>query len=112
MADEAEEDILFDEEEIRDTNTHYSDIGDCRGFKSKTVLIYNDLDQTVTLQMQGSRDRDFNRPINISSSFTVPANSTSYQTCTDYFPFGRITAKCDTAPTTGSLTVVVVKDVV
>jgi len=95
----------FDGEEIRDTNAHNSVVIYNGDFTIKTIIIENELDQTVTFQCQGSANSDFSNLFNIGSTWDVSASTNTYQTCTSYFPYWRVVAQCGTAPTSGSLTV-------
>ncbi len=51
----ASETQIFDNEVIRDTNAHNSDIGDCGYFNVITAWIENGLDQNVSVQIKGNR---------------------------------------------------------
>ena len=96
---------VFDEEEIRDTNTHNGTTIYLGEFRLKTIIIENELNQQVTLQCQGSAHSDFSNNFNIGNSWNVAASTDTYETCDSYFPYMRLTATCATAPTSGSLTV-------
>jgi glutamate synthase domain-containing protein 3 len=102
-------DEVFGAEAIRDTNDHDSIVSDNTKFAPKTVFVENGLDQTVTIQMQGAAIEDFSEFVDIGNSFNVSATSNDYQTITDYFPFVRARATCSTSPTTGGLTVCILK---
>lgn len=106
---QAAEDQVFNALAIRDTSDHYSSVSANIGFTPKTILIENDLNQSVTLQCEGSRYSDFSRFVEIGNGFVVTATTDDYQTATDYFPFIRIKATCSTAPTSGDLTVYIDK---
>lgn len=86
---------------IRDTNSHTSSVSNNIGYRVKTLIVTNGLDQTVTKQCQGSRDNSI--WFNIGDSFTIVAGATVYQTCETYFPYIRALASCTVAPTTGTL---------
>ena len=92
---------VFDLEAIRDTAVHNSISSDNSQFHLKTIVISNGLNQTVTLQVQGSRDNS--TWINIGSTFDVAASTNTYQTSDTFFPFMRITAICSVAPASGTL---------
>lgn len=86
---------------IRDTSEHISSVSENIGYRVKTIIIKNELNQTVTLQCQGSRDSsDW---FNITDSFNVSSATTIHQSCETYFPYLRALATCPTAPTTGGL---------
>lgn len=96
---------LFDAEAIRDTSTHTSSVKDNRGYVLKTIAVCNKLNQSVTVQVQGSIDDTFTEIFNIGTSFNVSTSTNHYENASDYFSYIRITATCATAPTTGDLTV-------
>jgi hypothetical protein len=94
---------LFDGESIRDTNAHNSYSTEARELMNKTVIIHNDLNKSVSLLMQGSRD-DLSW-MDVGTAFEIGANTRAFQTCSAYFPFGRIIAQCSEAPTAGTLSI-------
>ena len=96
-----DEDQVFTAEAIRDQVSHNSGIVDTGEFQAKTILVYNGLDQQVTLRLQGSRDAT--TWLNMNNSFDVAATTNSYETVTDYFPFYRLTAVCGISATSGAL---------
>lgn len=98
------QDKVFDALEIRNTSDHLSSVSTAVGFVPKTLIVENDLDQTVTFQLEGSSLEAFTKVIDVGSTFTVAATTNDYQTLSDYFPYLRVKATCATAPTTGSLT--------
>ena len=95
----------FDALAIRDTSDHTSTTINNFDFQLKTIIIENSLNQNVTFQCQGSAHADFSGSFNVGTEWDVTANTNSYQTCDTYFPYMRLIASCDTAPTTGSLNV-------
>lgn len=94
---------MFSEEAIRDTNAHNSVGVDAQELPVKTVIVYNGLNQAVTLQMQGSRDNT--NFFNVGNSFDVAATTWYWQSCDTYFPYGRMIATCGSAPSSGTLSV-------
>ena len=100
------EQLAFDGEAIRDTSAHWSTLLDNRGYKLKTIIVENGLNQTVSLECWASRHSDFSHPFIIGASFDITASTDDYQTCDSYFPYMKVKATCGTAPTTGSLTIV------
>ena len=102
-------DKLFNAEAIRDTSGHNSIISFAGEFKPKTIIIENSLNQTVALQCQGSAHSDFSNAFNVGASVDVTATTDTYQTCDNFFPYFRMTATCSSSPTTGSLTVHLIK---
>lgn len=96
----------FDAEAIRDTSSHDGTITEPRDYHVKTIIIENGLNQDVTLTCKASANSDFSNSFTIAS-FDVTASTNSYQTCDSLFPYFRLSAQCDTAPTSGTLTVFV-----
>ena len=96
-----DKDKVFTAEAIRVTTVVNSVIANTGEFNAETIVIYNDLDETVSIQLQGSLDET--NWIDIGDPFNVATNIKDYATVTDYFPCYRITAICSTAPTTGDL---------
>ena len=97
----------FTDEEIRDTSSHNGEAVFNGDFVVKTLIIENGLNQQVTFQCQASAHADFSKSFDVGSPFDVAANVNTYQTCESYFPYWRVTAQCNTAPTTGDLTVII-----
>lgn len=95
------ESVVFNALAIRDTSAHNGTTSQNFGYRVKTIIVNNGLDQTVTLQCQGSRDGT--NWINIGTTWDVVANSQIYQTCETYFPYLRAIATCSVSPTTGTL---------
>ena len=100
-------DKVFDALEIRDTDSHESGHVYIGEFNAETLVIYNETDQTVTLKYQGSVDDT--SWIDIGSDIVIAAGVKDYETVTDFFPEYRLLAQCASAPTTGSLSVWVMK---
>ena len=103
-----DQDQVFIAEAIRVTTVVNSTESISGEFEAKTIVIYNGLDQSVAIQLQGCLgDGNY---IDIGDPFNVAAGIKDYETVTDYFPCYRITAQCTpTAPTTGTLDVWVLK---
>jgi len=101
-------DQVFTDEAIRVNTTVNSSVAETGEFNAQTVVVYNDLDKDVAIQLQGSIDNGTNW-LDIGSPFTVTTVTKDYDTVTDYFPCYRVTAKCATAPTTGDLSVWILK---
>jgi len=91
---------------IRDTSAKNGDVVFNGAFVIKTLIIENGLNQTVTLQCQGSANADFSNSFNIGASFDVSASTNTYMTCETYIPYWRIVATCSVAPASGALTVI------
>jgi len=99
----------FNALEIRDTSIHDGAVINLYDFQLKTIIIENSLDQPVTFQCQGSAHDDFSNSFDINSTWDIPASTNAYQTCDSYFPYMRLVATCDTAPTSGTITVIFVQ---
>ena len=96
-----DKDQVFIAEAIRVDTVINSGVAKTGEFNAETIVIYNGLDETVNIQLQGSWDESV--WIDRGDSFNVGNGINDYATVTDYFPFYRITAKCSIAPTTGDL---------
>jgi len=104
------EDEVMTAEAIRDTNDHYSSVSDNRGFVPKTVYVENDLDVDVLICVGGSRHSDFTTGVpSCGGEQTITAGETDYLTLTDYFPYMKIKVRCASAPTTGDVTVTILR---
>jgi len=73
-----------------------------------SIFVENNLDQDVTIQLAGNWKEETDG-VDIGSAFTVPARgkdfkSLSVETC-GWLPYIYCKAKCNTAPTSGALTV-------
>jgi len=97
----------FTAEAIRDTSSHNGAIVFNGDFVIKTLIIENGLNRSVSLQCQASAHEDFSHAFNVGTSFDVSLSTDTFQTCDSYFPYWRLVATCSTAPTTGSLTVII-----
>jgi type 1 fimbria pilin len=100
-------DSVFTALQIRNTSVQTSSVSASGEFMAKTLVIDNGLNQTVTLQLQGSDDNTL--WLNVGATFDVTATTADYQTVADFFPYYRLTAVCSVAPTTGDLDVRVLK---
>jgi hypothetical protein len=86
---------------IRDTSPHNSNNSVNFGYKVKTIIINNQLDQAVTCQCQGSRDGT--NWFNVGATWSVSATTLTFETCESYFPYFRTVVTCAIAPTTGAI---------
>jgi len=102
-----DKDQIFEDEAIRDQVDHTSAVSDMGEFNAETIIIYNGLDQEVTLQIQGSHDQTV--WLDVHDSFNVTASTNDYAVVTHYFPCYRVVASCAANPTTGNLDVWIVK---
>jgi hypothetical protein len=95
------ETAIFDAVAIRNTSATNSSSSSNIGYRVKTVMVNNGLDQAVSIQCQGSRDGT--NWINIGTAWSVATATWTYQSCDTYFPYMRAVATCSVAPTTGTL---------
>jgi hypothetical protein len=103
----ADKDQVFVDEAIRVSTTVNSTIAKTGEFNAETIVVYNGLDKDVVIQLQGSVDGTI--WLDIGNPFSVTTITNDYDTVTDYFPCYRATAKCAVAPTTGDLSVWILK---
>jgi len=108
--------ILVNQLPLRDTNTHtYSTdpnyisiqqiVGGTAKIKAYSIWIYNDTNQTITMQVIGNVTNDGAYPnYTIGSSYTVVANSPNMFTVAmsgALSPFISVSISASTAPTAG-----------
>ena len=78
-----------------------------------TIFVENGLDQDVTIQVKGNRVKSTSGAINVGSSFTVAKNSNDARTLTPdtsgWLPYIYVELQCSTAPSSGSVTVYLVR---
>ena len=78
-----------------------------------TIFVENGLDQDVAVQVKGNRQKSTTGAINVGSSFTVSANSNDARTLTPdtsgWLPYLYVELQCSTAPSSGNITVYLVK---
>ena len=96
---------VFDDEEIRDVNTHTSEKIYNGQAIIKSLVIENQHNQIATFQCKGSVHADFSNPFLISDEFEVPATTNILAKCDTYVPYWWIDVTYGTAPTTGDLSV-------
>jgi hypothetical protein len=84
-----------------------------RSKKIVTVYVENGLDQPVSVQILGAVSSTPTNTVAIGTSFTVPAGGADFRTLvpeqTGWLPFITVSLACSTAPTTGSVKVLLVK---
>ncbi len=102
-----DKDHVFVAEAIRVDTLVTSGISNTGEFTAETIVVHNGLNQTVTIQLQGSVDET--TWLDMGESFNVSATSNDFATVSDYFPWYQITAICSTAPTTGTMDVWILK---
>jgi hypothetical protein len=78
-----------------------------------TVFISNGLNQAVNVQIVGCRDRSCSDSVEVGSVIVVPAGSKDARTLTPetsgWLPFITVRVWCTTAPTSGAVTVWLVR---
>lgn len=97
---------VFDALQIRDINAHNSSVWDAPDpTKPKLIVYKNGLDKAVSLQLQGSRDKDFSIPVKIGNAIAASASMTdaAYEVLMEPWQYLRLVATCSQAPTSGSL---------
>jgi hypothetical protein len=99
------EDTVFDNFALRDTEVHFSSASDNRGAIPKTIIVHNTTDKDVVVQLRGDRTFDFSTPMDVGEPFIISAGTNDYATIDDYLPFLRIAIHSDTAPTSGTISV-------
>ena len=103
------EDKVWDAESIRVNTEVPSSTSVSAGLLAKTIFVCNDHNQQGTFQVYGSVFADFNKDVQVGNSFNIAANTTNYETISDYFPYVRLKVTYATAPTTGDLSVFIEK---
>lgn len=106
---QVEETLVFDAKEVRNTSKTMSDTSNNEYFAVKTLIVENSHDQAFTAQCWGSRHSDMSNKFLIGGEWTIPANTNIYQTCDSFIPYWAIEIWAATAPTSGSITVDVMK---
>ena len=104
-----DQDKIFDAKAIRDTTNHLSIVSDNQSMPTKTIAVCNKLNQDVTCQLEGSFSASFAEVFNIGVTFVVTASTNDWEEASVYFPFIRVKATCSVAPTTGTLTIFLLK---
>lgn len=96
---------------IIDALVHTSTISKTEGFKDITIYVFNGLNQAVDIVVQASPEAGFMPFVVVPPlpAITVPATSDDYTVLTEHHPYIRVTAQCPVAPTSGTLTVVIVR---
>lgn len=102
-----DKDKTIDAESIRDTNTVTGDTVDTAEYTAETIVVYNTLDKDAICQLQGSLDAS--TWMDIDTEFTVTASTNNYETVSDFFPCYRCNVRSATSPTSGAITIWIVK---
>lgn len=92
---------VFTDVAIRNTSPTTSTVSEGVGYRTKTIIINNQLNQTVTIQCQASRDST--NWFDVGAAWTVSATTLTYQSIDAYFPYMRMIATAASSPTTGTL---------
>jgi len=103
------ETLVFDAEEIRSTSKVMSSTSDNEYFMIKTLIIENSHNQSFTAQCWGSRHSDMSNKFLIGGEWGIPADTNMYQTCDSFIPYWAIEVWAGTAPTSGNITIDVLK---
>jgi hypothetical protein len=103
VSPDVKESQLFTDEAIRDTAAHNSVVEANSGYRYKTIIIENGLNQIVSIQFQGSRNGS--TWILTGGPWDIAASANDYASCSTYFPFMRCVATCAVAPASGVLNV-------
>jgi len=81
--------------------------------KVATVLVDNGLDKDVNVQIQALLSDVYDKPVDVGSPFTVSALETDARTLTPetsgWLPYVTVKVWCSTSPSSGSLTVWLVR---
>jgi len=107
LSTELSESQIFDDEAIRDTNAHNSDVDDCSYFNIITVWVENGLDDGVSVQVKGNRVNSVVGAVDIGAAFDVATDDREARTMepTDegFLPFIFIEVTAAGVPTDGNL---------
>jgi len=78
-----------------------------------TIYVINTLDQSVSVQIKGNRVQSTSNSSSISTAFSVSANSADFRTLvasqSGILPWIYVELSCASAPSTGSVTVYLIK---
>jgi hypothetical protein len=96
---------LFRDITIRDSNDHISDITNCKNYLNKTLIAENTANQTVTIQIKGNREKNYEGAFNLENSFVLESNEIKYKYFIHSIPYIFIIVKYEASPTIGELNV-------
>ena len=110
----SEEIQVFEDEEIRDTNTHNSTIVDARNYSIIVIYVDNDLDQAVSIQVKANRANSTTGAVDVGAAFNVAAtNGVEARVLTPdtsgWLPYIYVEATCAVAPTSGDLNCYIIR---
>jgi len=97
----------IEDEEIRDTSPYSSEIATAYTQRSFTFVFVSTLDQSVSIQTQGSVDGII--WFDIGDPTIVEATSQKYETITEAWYQFKCISTCSVSPTTGSLIIKVLR---
>lgn len=104
---EFDETQILEDMEIRDDEEHVSDVIDCRYFNIITIWIKNDLDQSVGVQVKGSRIDSTTEAVDVGDEFIVASGDSEARTIVPvnegFLPFIFIELGAEVVPTSGNL---------
>lgn len=102
-----DENQVFTDEEIRDTNTHNSSIVLGGDYDVFTIFIDNQLDQNVTIQIYGNRIPNVTKAVTIGTEWTVNTTDQGAKTINiinnGWLPYIFIKVTAADTPTSGEL---------
>lgn len=98
------EEVLMWGLEVRDVAEHYSGITYFAGEKASFIVV-NDLDQPITVQVEGAWEPSFKKPFPIGSPFTVPTNETRYYTVMEAIHWLRVKIVSSHTPRNGAVSI-------
>jgi len=114
-------DTLFDRKEIRDTiereclydreyDTYRVYKRIClKAFRRVTIAYENTLDQDVTVKVEGSPNPGFTTAVTSVRTLSILSGVSGWETLTDFFPYIRCKVKANAIPTSGDLSLRVMK---
>jgi len=101
------EQLAFENESIRDTSDHWSILLDNRGYRYKTIIVENSLNQNIIIECWASRNADFSNSFQVGDDWPVNSSTNTFQICDNYFPYMKLKVTCSIAPNSGNLTIAV-----
>ncbi len=111
---EFNEKTILNAQAIRDTNPVTTDKVNLQGIGKKSLIVYNGLNQNVTVQIQGCHTEN-GTYVNVGTAQTVNTGTNTILgenevvQLKNYFPYLQAIVTAAVAPTTGTCTVVAVK---
>ena len=102
-----EKERLFERYEIRDTATHRSDIANMENHHYGTIVVYNNLDQDITIYVYGNEIESYvdSIPVGETSGYSCSAGGRTAISITPdttgWLPFVYITVVASSTPSSG-----------